>query len=69
MMADRKKPKFSSLKVIIFDEADVYFDNENDIQIVKHLAPTLPKNIQYVLFSATFKEEVKEVIYEFVKES
>ena len=31
--------------------------------------PKLPKNVQYILFSATFDDAAKDVIYEFVKES
>jgi len=70
LLDGRKKPNMKEMKVIIFDEADFYFSNENDVALVKSkIVPALPKKVQYILFSATFPDEAKEVISDFVKEA
>lgn len=70
VIGGRKAVKLDKMKVIVFDEADFYFGEEGTVaQIKDKIVPKLPKNVQYILFSATFDDAAKDVIYDFVKES
>lgn len=56
---------------MVIDEADWFFSKEQDFKALngicsKHFAD---KKIQYVLFSATYPEEVKELISKIVREA
>ena len=50
-----------SLKVVIIDEADALFREQEKIRdMEKILASLPPQNVQYLLFSATFGERIVE---------
>ena len=53
------------------DEADVFFREERNFQyltevVTKHISK-LEKPVQYILFSATYPEEIKQKISTIVK--
>jgi superfamily II DNA/RNA helicase len=60
--------------MIIIDEADVFFSNERDFADIKTLHNTImgkdkKLKYQYVLFSATYTETIKERISFLAKEA
>jgi ATP-dependent RNA helicase DDX19/DBP5 len=70
LASGRKKFKLDKLKVLVFDEADVYFTDDNYISdIHKYILPSFSHDIQYVFFSATYPSVVKSEISKFVKEA
>jgi ATP-dependent RNA helicase DDX19/DBP5 len=63
----------SHLKVVVIDEVDFFFRNEQDRKALfdinnKHFAKQLPK-LQWLLFSATYPEDVTVTIDEFCKDA
>jgi ATP-dependent RNA helicase DeaD len=74
MTEGRSKADLSSLKVVVVDEVDVFFsDPRNKDQILefhKKIADRIKnKSIQYVLFSATYPDQVFKDIGELVDEA
>ena len=58
----RKKMDLSELKCFVIDEADVFFADQKNFESLKNI---IGKNInidkiQFILFSATYPESVKE---------
>lgn len=61
----------SELKCFVIDEADVFFADQKNFESLKNI---IGKNInidkvQFILFSATYPESVKEQIGNFIKEA
>lgn len=61
------------LKVVVIDEVDFFFRSEQDRKNLydinnKHFAKQLPK-LQWLLFSATYPEDVTATIDEFCKDA
>ena len=68
----KQKLDLSGLRVVVIDEADFFFEDENNNKSLMQLHAYLQKlelKYQYVLFSATYPEEVSEKISEIVKEA
>jgi len=70
-----KKPSLdlSSLRCFVVDEADVFFNEVRNYEylkevVSKHVSQIEPR-VQYILFSATYPEEIKEKIGELTKEA
>lgn len=62
----------SSLKTVIFDEADVFFDNLKEEERLAKLNAVLKKAsplLQYIFISATYSEEVSEKISNLVPDA
>jgi superfamily II DNA/RNA helicase len=63
----------SELKCIVIDEADYFFRGKDEINSIRDLdskyIQKIPHKVQYVLFSATYPEEVKEAIGTICKEA
>jgi len=70
-----KKPSLdlSALRCLVIDEADVFFNEPKNHQALTDLVnKTISKiepKVQYVLFSATYPEDVKEKISNLVAEA
>lgn len=62
----RKQFDVSALKVCVLDEADNMLDQQGLGSQCSRVKKFLPKNIQLVLFSATFPDEVAEYAEKFV---
>ena len=67
-----RKPTFdlSEVKCVVIDEADIFFKETRNLQaltevVTKHFSK-LNQKIQYILFSATYSEEVKKDISSFI---
>jgi superfamily II DNA/RNA helicase len=64
---------WTNLRMVIIDEADRFFTEQKDIDILSKMSkPTMPfgqKGVQWVLFSATYNDDVKENISLYVKEA
>ncbi|CAG9331047.1 unnamed protein product [Blepharisma stoltei] len=59
-----KEPRvFDNVKVIVYDEADMMFQHEDNIRIIREVRKRL-RDTQQVLFSATFDEKVMKFINE-----
>ena len=63
----------SELKCFVVDEADVFFNEKRNFQALtevvgKHVAK-IQNKVQYILFSATYPEEIKEAIGTIVKQA
>lgn len=75
-MKNRNKKDVMSLddlKAVVIDEADWFFGTEHQ-QDFKALSEIVDKRlkdkkIQYILFSATYPEEVKQAIFTIIKEA
>jgi len=68
----RDKPDLSELRVVVLDEADEYFkdeDRENDTMYLASIFKKLTQPIQYVLFSATYNEAISLKISEIMSEA
>ena len=56
----------SELKCFVIDEADIFFNDKKNYQalteVIKNNISKLSQKIQYILFSATYPEEIKEAI-------
>jgi superfamily II DNA/RNA helicase len=68
----RKKVDMSSLKCLVIDEADFFFGDTNNYTEMTQFHNDFIKNlkgVQYILFSATYTEEVKEKISKIVTEA
>ncbi len=63
----------SQLKCIVIDEADFFFSKKEEIDAVREIdakhIKKIPHKVQYILFSATYPETVKEAISLVVKEA
>ena len=71
-MKGRKKVDLSGLKCLVIDEADFFFaDQKNNDEMIAFNNTYLKslKNVQYVLFSATYTEDVKQKIGNIVVEA
>ena len=66
----RNSDKLKQLKCLVIDEADFFFTDANVLadmeNLKKEVLSKLPKEIQFVLFSATYKGDVNTRISEFV---
>lgn len=67
-----RKPTFdlSEVKCVVIDEADIFFKETRNLQaltevVTKHFS-RLSQKIQYILFSATYSEDVKKDISSFI---
>lgn len=85
VMVGRKKLDLSALQVVVIDEADYFFGNERNyeeiLQFHKLLNPQSTKDkktgeeilaepfYQYVLFSATYNDDVKQKIGKLIREA
>ena len=63
----------SALRCFVVDEADVFFNEKRNFQaltevVSKHVSK-LEHKVQYILFSATYPEEIKELIGTIVKKA
>jgi superfamily II DNA/RNA helicase len=62
--------KLKQLKCLVIDEADFFFTDANVLadmeNLFKDIIKNVPNEIQYVLFSATYKGDVNTRISEFV---
>ena len=68
----RDKLDLSELRVVVLDEADVYFkdeDIERDTMNLVAIFKKLTQPIQYVLFSATYNEVISIKISEIISEA
>ena len=68
----RDKLDLSELRVVVLDEADVYFkdeDIERDTMNLIAIFKKLTQPIQYVLFSATYNEVISLKISEIMSEA
>ena len=65
----RDKIDMSALKVFVIDEADIYFADDTDNEQLKRHVESLPSKPQFLLFSATFSDEVLEKIKTFMEEA
>ena len=68
-----RKPTFdlSEVKSVVIDEADIFFKETRNLAaltevVTKHFNK-LPQKIQYLLFSATYSEDVKKDISTFIQ--
>ena len=61
------------MRVLVIDEADFFFCRKEDSdalrQMDKDIFKPLPQKIQYILFSATYTEDVQKEIKEVVPEA
>ena len=69
----KAKADFSTLKVFVVDEADHLLDSKTSPDFYNSLNHALssgqiPKNVQFLLFSATFNDEIKTDIVKLLKE-
>jgi ATP-dependent RNA helicase DDX19/DBP5 len=69
----KKKCDFSSLKAFVVDEADHLLDSKNSAEFYNSLnyaiqSSVIPKSAQFLLFSATFNEEIKTDIVKLLRE-
>lgn len=69
----KAKADFSHLKVFVVDEADHLLDSKTSPDFYNSLnhaisSDQLPKNVQFLLFSATFNDEIKTDIVKLLKE-
>lgn len=69
----KMKCDLSSLKVFVVDEADHLLDSKNSPEFYNTLShalttSTIPSNVQFLLFSATFSEDIKTDIVRLLKE-
>ena len=67
------KADFSTLKVFVVDEADHLLDSRNSPEFYNSLSHALsnssiPSNVQFLLFSATFSDEIKTDIVKLLRE-
>lgn len=62
----KSKLDFTHLKCIVIDEADFFFKGNDEVVSMKNIdtniVKKLPQKVQYILFSATYPEDVKEAI-------
>jgi len=66
----RKKMDLSALKCFIVDEADVFFSDQKNFNSLKTIIDKhINSKVQFILFSATYPESVKEQIGGFIKEA
>ncbi|KAF9935783.1 RNA helicase required for poly(A+) mRNA export [Mortierella alpina] len=65
-MIKRKKLKVSSIKTLVLDEADYMLDLQGLREQTLHIQRYLPRNIQLVLFSATWDYRVTQFTDQFV---
>lgn len=69
----RNAAKLKTLKCLVIDEADFFFTDENVLKdmdnLKKEIISKLDSNLQYVLFSATYKGEVNTRISSFVSKA
>lgn len=67
----RKKMDLSQLKCFIVDEADVFFSDPKNFESLKNIISkhVAIDKVQFILFSATYPESVKEQIGNFIKEA
>ncbi len=62
----------SSLALVVFDEADIFFDNQKEEDKLAKLNSILKKanpKLQYIFISATYSEEVSEKISKLVPDA
>lgn len=56
----------SALQCIVIDEADFFFSKKEEIDAIREIdakhIKKIPHKVQYILFSATYPEAVKEAI-------
>ena len=74
-VADGRKftTDFSDLKVIVVDEADIFFGDERNFRDLELLNnkyfSKINSKIQWILFSATYPDEISDRIYKIVKDA
>ena len=67
-----KKLNFTHMKLIVVDEADFFFGNENDWDVTTNLIKqidTSKEDVQKLFFSATYPEKVTEAIKKIIPEN
>ena len=69
----KMKADFSTLKVFVVDEADHLLDSRNSPEFYNSLNhavinSSIPSNVQFLLFSATFSDEIKTDIVKLLRE-
>lgn len=65
----KKKVDFSNVKILVVDEADTMFVDENVVTLISTIINKLPDNKQIMLFSATYNDKVREMVQKTLKEA
>ena len=68
-MIKREKVDFSALRVFVIDEADIYFTDATDNETLKNIVSSFGVKPQFLLFSATFSDEVCLKTKDFMEEA
>ena len=65
----KDKIDISELKVVVIDDADIFFDSAREKEEFIDCSKMFTSKPQFLLFSATFTEDVWESIKDFVEEA